>query len=649
MLVRTIACLISILAYALAAWIAAPNSSEAKIVTELVELLVKVLDAQGQAIEQKIKVTVVRDDARAKSPFLILNHGRGKNKEINDSVSVRPFLDNARYFVSRGYAVFMPLRIGYGATGGPDIENSGTCSEKNYPPGYEAGAQQTIAVIAYAKRLSFINPSDGLVVGQSYGGTIAIAMASKGIAGIKAAINFAGGGVGSPDERPERPCGIDRLTALFAGYGVNAKIPTLWLYSVNDKYWGPQLPRKWFKAFIDRDGRGEFIELLPYKQNGHPSFTGNPQAWRPAFERFIATCCKPGSAGALSTPVLPPLPDPTGTPEALTQVLRNWMAKHRIERASIIVRRAGETVLQDGIGEDPRAPVLLASLSKAITGACIATLVRDGKLTFETPVSKALAKFIVRYGRPADARLERVTVGQLLTHRSGFASNEDGEDSASHTVLDAYLAERSAREAPGPEYIRLMLATQLVREPGAVFAYSNAGYLLLGAIIEEATGRGYEDYCRGAVLAPAGASGALDPVLAVLWSYGGWRMTGADYLAFYETFDSRVPTLGARAFEWMASRPGKTYGRTSYPVWYGLGVRQRDRGQGLEIWHTGSWSRRLPPDATGSRNANTSTLVFRSAAGLSMFVHSTPLVTGNARNDLLDNLIRAARSITAWN
>jgi len=447
---------------------------------------------------------------------------------------------------------------------------------------------------------------------------------------------------------PRDPVASNRLTALFAGYGVNASIPTLWVYSVNDKYFGPQLPRDWFKAFIDRGGRGEFIDLPPYKQNGHPSFTGNPPAWRPAFERFIATCCKSERADAQSTPVLPPLPNPAGTPEALTQVLRDWMAKHRIERASITVRRAGETVHQAGIGEDPKAPVLLASLSKAITGACVATLVRDGKLTFETPVSTALAKFIARYGKPADPRLERVTVGQLLTHRSGFASNSDSEDAASRAVLDAYLAKHSSREAPGPEYVRLMLATPLLRKPGADFAYSNGGYLLLGAIIEEAAGRGYEDYCRAAVLAPAGASGALDPVLTALWSYGGWRMTGADYLAFYETFDPRVSRLGTRAFEWMASRPGKTYGRTSYPVWYGLGVRQRDRGQGLEIWHTGSWSRRLPPDSTGTRSANTSTLAFRSADGLSLFVHSAPLVRGNARNELLDELIRTARSVTTW-
>ena len=49
----------------------------------------------------------------------------------------------------------------------------------------------------------------------------------------------------------------------------------------------------------------------------------------------------------------------------------------------------------------------------------------------------------------------------------------------------------------------------LLHEPGETFAYSNANYLALGAVIEEATGRGYEDYCRAAVITPVGAKGAL--------------------------------------------------------------------------------------------------------------------------------------------
>ena len=642
---------------------ALPRVAGAKIVTEVIDLPVKVVDIKGRRFEHKIKVTIIRDNTRAKSSFMIMNHGRGVNAEINRKRSVKPYFDNARYFVSKGYAVFLPLRVGYGVTGGPDVEYSGSCADRHYGPVYEAGAVQTVATIAYAKALSYIDPADGIVIGQSFGGTIAAAVAAKNIPGVKAAVNFAGGGGGNPVTQPENPCRPDLLGALFAGYGATARIPTLWLYSVNDRYFGPKHPREWFQAFLDRGGHGTFVALPSYKQDGHPSFTGNPAAWKPAVEQFLASCCAARAAVSVPDPSAhsvsaPPLASPPparaaeASPETLavfTRVLEAWVAKHHIRQASIVVRHNGRIVHQAGLGEDPGAPVPIASLSKAITGTCIATLVRDGKLSFETPVSTALAKFIARHGRPADPRLGRVTISQLLTHRAGLASNDDGQDAASRTALDSYLATHSPREPAGPDYVRAVLASRLDREPGAKFAYSNADYLLLGAIIEEATGARYEDYCRAAVLAPTGASGTLDPDLAVLWAFGGWRMDGANYLAFYEIFDPRTSPLGPRAFEWMSNRSGKTYGRTKYPVWYGLGVRLRDRGQGLEVWHTGSWSRRLPTAVATSRDVNTSTLAFRSMTGLSLFVHSQPLVGGDARNELLDQLILAARSIKQWN
>jgi hypothetical protein len=82
------------------------------------------------------------------------------------------------------------------------------------------------------------------------------------------------------------------MTALFASYGATTKIPTLWLYSENDKYWGPAIPRAWFDAFVSRGGSGRLVSLPPYKENGHPIFTGNPGAWKPAFEDFLVSCCR---------------------------------------------------------------------------------------------------------------------------------------------------------------------------------------------------------------------------------------------------------------------------------------------------------------------------------------------------------------------
>jgi hypothetical protein len=83
-------------------------------------------------------------------------------------------------------------------------------------------------------------------------------------------------------------------------------------------------------------------------------------------------------------------------------------------------------------------------------------------------------------------------------------------------------------------------------------------------------------------------------------------------------------------------------------VWYGPGIRLRDTGSGIEIWHTGSWRRKMPPDAQGSRSADTSTFAIRIADGTSWFVHATPLVVGGARMELDRELLRAYRSVKTW-
>jgi len=137
----------------------------------------------------------------------------------------------------------------------------------------------------------------------------------------------------------------------------------------------------------------------------------------------------------------------SATAEVFSEVLSAWAAKYNVRQAEIVVRRAGRVAYQTALGgSDPDGAVLLASLSKAITGARIATLVRDGKLSFETPLSKALAKFFQANGKPADHRIERVTIAQLLTHRAGFPSADDGEDLASNSILHSYLESHSSRD-----------------------------------------------------------------------------------------------------------------------------------------------------------------------------------------------------------
>ena len=210
------------------------------------------------------------------------------------------------------------------------------------------------------------------------------------------AVNFAGGGGGRPDTHPEQPCSADRMTELFASYGASARIPTLWLYSENDKYWGAAIPRLWHEAFVDRGGTGQFVQLPPYKADGHPIFTGNPAAWKPAFEDFLASCCQAADETAQGSASRPGISQRHARLHASAQSLGHEAQSE----ASGHCGASGRTHCPSGgnwRGESA-APVLLASLSKAITGACVATLVRDGKLAFDTPLSKALAKFFKANG-----------------------------------------------------------------------------------------------------------------------------------------------------------------------------------------------------------------------------------------------------------
>ncbi len=335
------------------------------------------------------------------------------------------------------------------------------------------------------------------------------------------------------------------------------------------------------------------------------------------------------------------------TVEAFGTALRTWATAQKVEHAFVVVRHAGKVVYTTAVGgADPQQAVHLASLSKAITAACAATLVRDGKLTFDTPVATALAKFTAANGKPADARLNAVTVGQLIAHRGGFPSREEG-DPASGTLLNEYLRTNTAKEAPRPSLLASALKVPLSSVPGAEYAYSNTSYAVLGAIIEEAAGKPYETYCRDAVLTPVGAKGGLDPVWAVLSSYGGWRLTGEDYLRFFDQVDPAGGKLGPVAAKWAADPAGKSNGGNA--TWYGLGTNTRKTANGFTIWHWGSWQKDARDAKDGPLRASFNTYAVRAEDGTSWFLWFDPMVPDGPGRTAIDGaLFNAYRSVKTW-
>ena len=231
-------------------------------------------------------VTQFKPDGNGPFPAVVLLHGRSPTDRSQPAR--QRFIQAARYFVRRGFAVWVPTRLGYGESGiDLDPEDSGACDGKVYQPGFEAAATSTMDVIAYVKKQSFVDPNRIIVLGQSYGGATSIAVAAKNPRGLIATINFAGGGGGNPDTRPANPCRPDFLQNMFGGYGKTARIPTLWIYSENDKYFGSAYPKSWFAEFEKNGGIGEFKVLPAFGDNGHLLFSRGFSIWRPIVDEFL--------------------------------------------------------------------------------------------------------------------------------------------------------------------------------------------------------------------------------------------------------------------------------------------------------------------------------------------------------------------------
>jgi CubicO group peptidase (beta-lactamase class C family) len=122
---------------------------------------------------------------------------------------------------------------------------------------------------------------------------------------------------------------------------------------------------------------------------------------------------------------------------------QTWAAENRVKGGIIVVDRGQRTVSQSSLGgADPASPVLLASLSKAITATCIAKLIEEGRLAWSTPLRVALAHYFKAYGPPSDARVLDVTIEQLVLHRAGFSSRP--KDVLTTLTLRAFLEKNAS-------------------------------------------------------------------------------------------------------------------------------------------------------------------------------------------------------------
>lgn len=238
-----------------------------------------------------IVVTSFRPAGEGPFPWIVLSHGTATTREANRALGRYRPLTPVREWVKRGYAVLVPVRRGYGASGGDKFGDAyGTCSKADFQRAGEGAALDLLATIAWAKEQRDLDAKRWLLVGQSAGGFASIYTASKAPQGLVAVLAFAPGRGGDPDKRRGEPCASDRMAKLIVSITPRITVPVFWFYAENDEYLGPRVQKLWFESFRAAGGRGELVVIPPFSERrGHgvfPSTAGVP-LWTPAVAAFF--------------------------------------------------------------------------------------------------------------------------------------------------------------------------------------------------------------------------------------------------------------------------------------------------------------------------------------------------------------------------
>lgn len=173
--------------------------------------------------------------------------------------------------------------------------------------------------------------------------------------------------------------------------------------------------------------------------------------------------------------------------DGLTPALSLAFAKH----GEILFSKAyGLANLETGAAATTTGACRIGSVTKQFTAAAILLLAEDGKLS----IDDRLSKFVPDFPRAAD-----ITLRQMLGHTSGLGNYTDT------TPPEKFLQNsRTDYDRAGLLAALKVVTPVQVFEPGAAWAYSNTAYVLLGLVIETASGMPWGAFMKARIFDPLG-------------------------------------------------------------------------------------------------------------------------------------------------
>ncbi|MBS1840580.1 MAG: beta-lactamase family protein [Acidobacteria bacterium] len=177
------------------------------------------------------------------------------------------------------------------------------------------------------------------------------------------------------------------------------------------------------------------------------------------------------------------------------------LATDKTPGLAVLVKKNGRVVFERGYGVkelktgsriDSKTDFRLASVTKQFTAMAIMLLVHDKKLSYETTLGEVFREF-PEYGR-------KITVRQLLNHTGGLPDYEDLMEAREKEKGPMWSPEKQIQDA---EVLQLLeKATRAKFAPGTKWDYSNSGYVVLGLIVANVSGKTYGDFLHERIFAP---------------------------------------------------------------------------------------------------------------------------------------------------